>query len=502
MFQQANQRKKSRWRFLFPVVALYLILVYAITAIFPAPRAVSLGFAPQNAESVTFLADQSWLDDAGKRQIEQQIFDAVLRMIAEAESLIVLDMFLFNAWQGPVKENHRALSDELTYALLVAKQANPDLVITVISDPVNAVYGGLPSPHFQQLSDRGVDVVLTDLTQLQDSNPIYSGVWRWLIRPFGNAQGAALPNPFGPGRVSVRSYLTLLNFKANHRKLIVADNAAGELSAIVSSANPHDGSSAHRNVALRFGGDAVLDLLASEQALLSMSGADSSWQAWPSSVKDALLRHPVNDRTTQMLDLSQQTNQASVQIVSESKIQQAILYMLDTAFEGDKVDLLMFYLSDREVIHALKAAHKRGVQIRVLLDVNQDAFGREKKGVPNKPVAAELVKTGLAVKWCATDGEQCHAKMLYRETKTGTDLLLGSGNYTRRNLDDFNFETNVWLRSRTLHPAISDAAKHFDQQWSNQGDRTYSKEYEGDKNESVWLTWRYRFMEASGFGTF
>ncbi len=525
MFKRKILSTTSRLQQLVMAVAFYFVLVYAITAIFPAPRAVSLGFAPKTVENVTFLADLSWLEADGGRQIEQQYFDALLQLIAQAESLIVLDMFLFNAWQGPVSETHRALSDELTDALIQQKQLKPSIAITVISDPVNAVYGGLPSTHFAKLRAAGIDVVLTDLTQLQDSNPLYSGLWRWLVRPFGNSLGSALPNPFGPGRVSVRSYLALLNFKANHRKLLVADNASGELHAIVSSANPHDGSSAHRNVALQFTGPAVIDLLVSEKALLSMSDADTSWQAWPESVKTAVQAHPaLESNTPKDAALAEQVlasplSSASLQIVSESRIQQAILALLETAQPDDQIDLLMFYLSDRDVIDALISAHQKGVKLRVLLDVNQDAFGRKKKGVPNRPVAAELVAAGIPVRWCATDGEQCHAKMLYRKTSQYADLLLGSGNYTRRNLDDFNLETNVWLRlpiasaaSGTdtdndvaqggTRAAINDAATHFDIQWSNQNGRTYSTAYEQFANESVWLKWRYRFMEATGFGTF
>ena len=457
-----------------------------------------MGFAPQTAENVTFLADLSWIDKKGERQLEQQIFDAALEMIDRAQTLIVLDMFLFNAWQGPVSETHRELSAELTDALLAKKLAQPAIAITVISDPVNAVYKGLPSPHFQAMREAGIDVVLTDLTQLQDSNPIYSGLWRWLARPFGNSQGSALPNPFGEGRVSVRSYLTLLNFKANHRKLLISDNSSGKFDALVTSANPHDGSSAHRNVAVRFTGPAALDLLASEKALLTLSSAYESWQRWPQKVNDAIAALPsINEAS-----LSPNATSASLQVVSELRIKTAVLHLLDSAKAGDKVDLLMFYLSDRDIVSALKSANQRGVQLRVLLDVNQDAFGRKKNGVPNRPVAAELVAAGVPVRWCSTMGEQCHAKLLYRKHQTGEDLLLGSGNYTRRNLDDFNLETNVWLRTPKSHPAMDAAYKYFEQQWVNEEGRTYSVDYEQFADESLGLKLRYRVMEATGFSTF
>jgi len=94
-------------------------------------------------------------------------------------------------------------------------------------------------------------VVVTDLRKLRDSSAVYSSFWRSLAKPFGNASASTLPNPVGSGRVSIRTYLDLINFKANHRKILIA-NRGDTYVGFVSSANPHDGSSAHRNAAIRF----------------------------------------------------------------------------------------------------------------------------------------------------------------------------------------------------------------------------------------------------------
>ena len=66
------------------------------------------------------------------------------------------------------------------------------------------------------------------------------------------------------------SYLSLLNFKANHRKTILADRG-NEHVALITSANHHDGSSAHGNVALVFRGAAVADLLETEKAVVNLN---------------------------------------------------------------------------------------------------------------------------------------------------------------------------------------------------------------------------------------
>ena len=142
----------------------------------------------------------------------------------------------------------------------------------------------------------------------------------------------------------------------------------------------------------------------------------------------------------------------------------------------------------------------------MILDVNKDAFGRTKNGVPNRPVAAELEAAGIAVKWCATKGEQCHAKMLLwtgvgDETQDG--LLLGSGNYTRRNLQDFNLETNVLLLAPAEHAAIAEARQYFINQWQDDTPgRTYSYSYSEYADTSLRLRLEYRAREATGFGTF
>ena len=52
----------------------------------------------------------------------------------------------------------------------------------------------------------------------------------------------------------------------------------------------------------------------------------------------------------------------------------------------------MFYLSNRDIVKSLLDASQRGVDVKLILDPNKDAFGMEKDGVPNRPVAHELVK--------------------------------------------------------------------------------------------------------------
>ncbi|RUO30824.1 phospholipase [Aliidiomarina sedimenti] len=462
------------------VVVLVTIAIYQVYK--PLPAGLDLEAPPRSAGNVEFLADRTYLDASGERQVEQQIFDAVFDMIAEARQFVLVDMFLFNDFQGELSETHRALSTELTAALIAQKQRYPELEVHVISDPLNTVYGGQSSAHFTALEEAGIPVVLTDLTRLRDSNPLYSALWRPLIQPFGNSEGDTLPNPFGEGKVTLRSYLALLNFKANHRKLVIADSG-NQLSALVTSANPHDGSSAHSNVALRFNGAAAWDLLDSEATVLEFSGGtapDTGLQ--PAATNESAL---------------------SVQVVTERAVERALLRIIDQAEAGEALDMAIFYLSDRDVVRALTRAAQRGVQLRVLLDPNKDAFGREKNGVPNRPVAHELTEAGIPVRWCNTQGEQCHAKwMLYRDNQGQASMLLGSTNFTRRNLHNLNLETSVVVRGAIGSGPLQQGQQWFDDQWHNRDGREFSVDYATYADDGVWPRLLYRVMEATGLSTF
>jgi hypothetical protein len=479
------------------VIIVYICASAVIRAFVPAPQAVGMSSPERPIADIRFFNDSSWLDE-GARYLSQNVFDGIFDGIRAANNLIVLDMFLFNQWQGPAPENHRALSSELTQVLIEQQHRYPDMDIIVISDPINTVYGGLPSVHFDEMKSAGIHVLLTRLDQLQDSNPLWSGVWRGLIKPWGNEPGDILPNPFGDGRVSIRSYLALLNFKANHRKLMIADNQGSELYGWVSSANPHDGSSAHRNIGIRFSGEAVLDLLNSERALLSMNDADHLVALLDKRL-EALAKSGIR------LSLTEGPVSAGaekIQLVSESSIHKAVLAAITRTRPGDRIDMAMFYLSEREIIAALKKAAANGVQVRVLLDVNSDAFGRSKNGVPNRPVAAELVKASVVVRWCLTEGEQCHAKWLHVRNAEGHEFFVGSANFTGRNLLDLNMETDVRLVLHSDNSMTKEMHEFFERQWSNADGRGYSAAYDEFADDSLWLTLQYRFMEMSGLSTF
>jgi hypothetical protein len=145
--------------------------------------------------------------------------------------------------------------------------------------------------------------------------------------------------------------------------------------------------------------------------------------------------------------------------------------------------------------------------VRLILDPNKDAFGIEKDGVPNRPVANELVtksNNAIEVRWYRTQGEQFHTKLTLIRQGAQLSASLGSANLTRRNLGNFNLEANV----QAAMPADSALAKqllgYFDLIWNNDEQKLieYTAPFGAYKDESQTRYWRYRFMEATGIGTF
>ena len=472
---------------------IFLILIFLTTCLLasvgtynvfkPLPEGISFAGPLRSVEEIAFYKDLTWVDTKGRRHSQQEIFDKVIRMIAEARNLVVLDMFLLNDFIGKGQAPYRRLSQEITDALIAQKTKYPEIQIIVITDPINTVYNGTTNLYLERMQAENIQVVFTQLERLRDSNPFYSSFWRIFVKPFGNSPGSFLPNPFGKGRVSLRSYLTLLNFKANHRKILICDTA-DDYSALITSANPHDGSSAHGNVAIYFKGQAVSDLLQSEKAVLDFSGGP-------------LLT--INPATK----IKNTDTETMIQILSERKIKNVLIDTINKAGASDKLTMVAFYISDRDIVRSLKKAHRRGVEVRVLLDPNKDAFGRKKNGIPNRQVAGELVRQGIPVRWSNTHGEQSHAKMLLIEYKNGQSMVtLGSANFTRRNLNNLNLETNIAVFGPTETPLFLDVNKYIDLQWNNSDGKNFSIDYIEYADKSFSKRMLYYWMEGTGMSTF
>src|SRR3989339_171079 len=423
-------------------------------------------------DSIDFLFDLTYEDLNGEIIYEQEIFDSIFKLIDDAKRYILIDAFLFNSYLTGTEPAYRRLSSEMADKLIEKKRSLPDIKIDFLTDPINTVYGGARSEEIEGLKKIGVNVIVTDLKPLRDSNPFYSPFWRTFFRWFGNSERGLLPHPFARSgdKVTARSYLEMFNFKANHRKVFAADSGE-EMAVIIASANPHDGSSAHSNVAMAIKGGIWPDVFATEAAVADLSDGKLSI-----GKPEAETRTEGNEERVKALFLT------------EKAIKEELLRRINDAGQGDRIMIAQFYLADRKIIKALISAAKRNADVRVILDPNKDAFGYKKIGVPNQPVAAELIKKSggfLKVRWYDTHKEQFHAKMTLIEKANGlSTVILGSANLTRRNLENYNLEADIEVTAKTDTDLMREIKSYFEKIWNNDNGSYYTVGYDAYKDES------------------
>jgi phosphatidylserine/phosphatidylglycerophosphate/cardiolipin synthase-like enzyme len=468
-------------------------------------------------ENARLLLDQTYGKSAeGGPALSQEIFDTILAEIEGAETFLILDFFLWNNWRGKLdsKQVLRPLSRELFEALKKKRRENPELPILIITDPINRFYGSGDAALAKRWKQAGLSLVFTDLSQLPDSNWIYAPLaqfWGRLLAPL-KIGGWVLPlkNPFeaeAPS-FSLSQWNRLLHFKANHRKVLISGRRDGETRLLVSSFNPADGSARHSNAGLLVSGPIAHYAARSEIAIARWSGRnpENLLGASPAGHDACLLRLEACLTELAFQDLAD-AGEAAVAWRSEGAIRESLLEALHSAGTGDRIDLALFYFADRGIIKALRDAAKRGARVRCLLDINKDAFGQKKNGIPNRVVAAELMKdsgvSDISVRWADTRTEQFHSKVL-RLSGSKTDLLcLGSANWTRRNLGNLNLEANLLLRECGALGQEWDA--YYDALWSNAHNAEASLPYAAHALSGWSLRWKtalYRFQEWTGLSTF
>ena len=449
-------------------------------------------------QDVTFIADITSADAYGRSVSSQAIFDETLKVVRGAHEFLVLDYFMFNSRHGeidPASPLLRPLAATLRDALLERRQAIPGLKILFITDPINELYGATPSSDLRLLRAAGIDAVVTDLDPLRDSNHLYSSAWRLAVNWWSPDTGGtgSLPNPLPDSNTPLPfgAWARLINFKANQRKVVIGDDGRGGLVGVIGSANPHDASGADSNVAVRVAGPVLSSLLESELEIARFSG----WQG-------RITPPPITPEAAETSGKS-----ARVQALTEGAIQQSLLERIDGAVKGDSIDIAMFYVSDRSVVDSLLEAGHRGVNVRLILDPNRDAYGQTTSGLPNQPAASELVSESdgaIHVRWYRTHGEQFHTKLVMIYGPERLWLTLGSANLTRRSLGDYNLEANLAIDVTRGSQLALQTLDYFDTLWNNRASLgiEYTADFAAYADPGQGHYWFYRFLEGTGMSDF
>jgi hypothetical protein len=466
-------------------------------------------------EALEIKFDLTGVDASGQRVVSQELFDSLLELIEAADDLLVLDMFLVNQFRGfDGGDVHRDMTAELVEALVRKLQTRPGIWLLFVTDPINSVYAERCPADLLPVVQAGGRVVTTDLAQLPDSNYLYSPFFRALeplLKRVGFMRRPLVGHPFdrrGP-EVSVLQMLRLLNFKANHRKVAVCRDAQGHWRGLVSSGNPHTASSAHGNVGLVLRDSAAVGaILKSELEIARATALRTPALCYSQAGTYALLRELEDwlgrvPTASEVSSVAEETPGVLVQYCTEKRIGEKADWILQGVGEGDELDLMMFYLSDAAILRQLRTAALRGAVVRLLLDPNKDAFGRQKNGIPNRVYGTELMRwaaregVNLQVRWVATHGEQAHFKLmrLHNASSGREQLLVGSANFTTRNLRGCNLESALYCEDAL--PQGEKCEKVFERLWANSSGVIYSVGFERYASRGI-ISWLRKGVTVVG----
>ena len=468
------------------LIALFIvfIIIYSSTIYYhvtkPLPQGISVeGFVHQ-VEEVKLLTDITYKTKNNKQMVQHEIVASMLSEIKQAKEFIVVDMFLFNKDTNE-DQQYPSIVEKFTKALVKKKEETPSIKIIFLTDKINTVYHSNSSEELNKLKKNGVKVIETNTKDLRDSNPLYSAFWRMFGQWVKTSGNGHLPNFLAKSgeKVTTVSYLELLNVKANHRKLLIT-----EKTAIISSGNIHNASGFHSNIALKVHGNILNDLLESEESA-------------------AKLNEPMT--LPRIKKQAESNSNIKIQLLTEGKIGKHVLEEIRNTDREDSIWIGILYLADRNVIDEIKAATRRKVNVYLLLDPNQNAFGNKKSGLPNIPVVAELRKSitskYIHIKWYNTGKEQYHSKLLFIERGAECTIISGSANFSRRNLCDFNLETDIKIIAKNDTKIMKETKSYFQRLWTNDGG-IYTKDVDTQSKLPLFRYIIYRLQRLLWFTTY
>ena len=473
-----------------------LIAVYVFTLFYlwwqPVPETPEPLVYRISPAAATFFGDTTYYNDKGERVVSQTVWDEIFRLVAGARGYALVDIGQLNDWQSLAENSAHPLAHEFVDHMILGKESYPTSTRIVIVDPLNTLYGGAPNAELERLENGGVTLRFTDTRRLYDADLFYGAFWRAFLQWFGNSQGGYLPHPLdhdGPD-VSLRSWLEFLTMRMNERAIIVADendktdSSGHKIVLFLTSRGATDRGSADISSGLSVRGKLWIEALALERETAAKNG-----EALPMNVRG---------------DANEEEGDLAASYLREGKVHLSLLGLLERARSGDNIVIAWERLGDREVVDAIIRAENRGVSLQVLLDPNEHWMGYAQNGLPNSPVAVELLgkSTGkLQVRYCAVRHEACRPNFAFGTIGDKHFLLVGSGDLTRRDLRNFNLATAILLEHDTgSFPAYKEAEAFFNKLWVPAGEDGASG-VAGPKN-AWWHASLYRFIERTGLSVF
>ena len=538
-----TDRKNSMKKYL--IVGIMAFTVSCSTIKTP-PLGINYESPIRETENAEFHYDLTYLDKDGNIQYDRNLWDATLKVVDNAKDYLIIEMFLFNDLYNKDKEHFPEFAKEYTERLVKKQQENPNLKVYILADENNNFYGAFEHPFITSMKNAGINVIIVDIFKLKDTFPWYSPIWRTFIKPMGNPQNKGwITNFYGDmwPKLTIRNLLRALNVKADHKKVFL-----NEKEVVVSSANIHDPSYFHENIAIYTDGPIVKDVLHDLQLVAKFSDSeinvDGSNKETKSKIemdiadktkirKDTMNIGDLEDKNNDMINLEEnisdsQKNEKSekeslslnpgkneitdtegktykIQYLSEGAIGKYLDADIDSLKSGDELLMGMYFLADKGIIDRLIKAANRGVKIRMIFDRSRDAFGMSTNGLPNKPVSKKLkkkTKGKIEIKWYFTNNEQYHTKItLMKKTDGSVIINAGSANLIKKNIRGYIMDSNFRILTTQDSKISKDVYTYFDRLWENK-DGLFTINFDDEPTTSGFSDFMYKILDATQLGSF
>ncbi len=493
----------------------------------------------RETENAEFHYDLTYLDKDGNIQYDRNLWDATYKVIDNAKDYLIVEMFLFNDLYNKDKEHFPEFAKEYTERLVKKQKENPNLKVYILADENNNFYGAFEHPFIASMKNAGINVIIVDIFKLKDTFPWYSPIWRTFIKPMGNPQNKGwITNFYGDmwPKLTIRNLLRALNVKADHKKVFL-----NEKEVVVSSANIHDPSYFHENIAIYTDGPIVKDVLHNLQLVakfsdseINVDGSDRRMENIMNSSSndktetDEKTLNSENQKENNVKQINNEENEQNVkektsinseknsitdteghtykiQYLTEGAIGKHLDEDIDSLKAGDELLMGMYFLADKGVIDRLIKAANRGVKIRIIFDRSRDAFGMSTNGLPNKPVSKKLkkkTKGKIEIKWYFTNNEQYHTKItLMKKTDGNVIINAGSANLIKKNIRGYIMDANFRILTTQDSKISKDIYEYFDRLWENK-DGLFTLNFDDEPTTGGFSDFMYKILDATQLGSF
>lgn len=493
----------------------------------------------RETENAEFHYDLTYLDKDGNIQYDRNLWDATYKVIDNAKDYLIVEMFLFNDLYNKDKEHFPEFAKEYTERLVKKQKENPNLKVYILADENNNFYGAFEHPFITSMKNAGINVIIVNIFKLKDTFPWYSPFWRTFIKPMGNPQNKGwITNFYGDmwPKLTIRNLLRALNVKADHKKVFL-----NEKEVVVSSANIHDPSYFHENIAIYTDGPIVKDVLHNLQLVakfsdseINVDGSDRRMENIMNSSSndktetDEKTLNSENQKENNVKQINNEENEQNVkektsinseknsitdteghtykiQYLTEGAIGKHLDEDIDSLKAGDELLMGMYFLADKGVIDRLIKAANRGVKIRIIFDRSRDAFGMSTNGLPNKPVSKKLkkkTKGKIEIKWYFTNNEQYHTKItLMKKTDGNVIINAGSANLIKKNIRGYIMDANFRILTTQDSKISKDIYEYFDRLWENK-DGLFTLNFDDEPTTGGFSDFMYKILDATQLGSF